>query len=278
MVLEQLINTNWLQRIPLYAVLLGFIYTIIGSVTGYVFFLDNFSISLLFMVTLLLVPSLMNLLTIEEEREKMEGMKNFLKNHKDIFQIYLFLSIGVFLGYMVMIWFITSTGVEINMVLNEQLKVLGDSISVEQIVNFDANNLAHMIGIFASNIGVAIVFFVLSFFYGAGSIFLIVWNASIFSAFIYTTLQNISQGVNHAAALLGVFSMYMIPEIAGFLLAAIAGGVISKAVVREHFMSDPFKNVLKDAFYLLLAAFGLLLISAFLEAFIGVNMIQALVG
>src|SRR3989344_3778492 len=115
MVLEQIINTTWLQRRPLYAVGLGLVYTLIASVTGYLFFRGQFSISLLFLISLLLVPSLMNLLSLEEERERSEGLKRFFHNHKDVFEIYLFLSIGVFLGYMAMIWVLGLFGADLSM-------------------------------------------------------------------------------------------------------------------------------------------------------------------
>jgi hypothetical protein len=277
MVLEQLINTKWLQRRPLYAVVLGFIYTLIGSITGFILFRQNFSISLLFLITLLLVPSLMNLLNIGEKREKIDGPKKLYRDHKDIFEIYLFLSLGVFIGYLVMIWFLTSTGVDLNLTLSEQLNVLGDSVTKSQIEQFNAHKFTQWFNILSSNVGVAVIFFILSFFYGAGSIFLIVWNASIFSAFIFTTLRNISQGINHGIAILGAFSIYMVPEIAGFLLAAIAGGAVSKAAVTEDFMSEEFRSVLKDALQLLFVSFAVLFISAFLETFVAVNLIKAMV-
>lgn len=277
MVLEQLVSTNWLQRKPFIAILLGFVYTFIGAITGYLFFREYLSISILFLVTLLLLPSLMNLLSIGEEREKKEGLRRFFHNHRDIFEIYLFLSVGVFVGYLAMIWVVGVFGMDANVLVGEQLGILGDAITKSEIQQFDANRFTHALGIFSSNVGVAIIFFVLSFFYGAGSIFLIVWNASIFSTFIIVTLRNIGDSVNHSFALLGAFSIYVIPEIAGFLLAAIAGGVVSKAAVVEQFLGGNFRNVVRDAIVLLLWSFILLIISAFLESFVGVGLIKALV-
>src|SRR3989344_2136383 len=276
MVLEQVISTNWLQRRPLYALLLGLIYTFIATVTGYLFFKDSFSISLLFLITLLLVPSLMNLLSIEEDREKKEGIKRFFHNHKDIFEIYLFLSIGVFIGYFVLIWFSSYLGANFNLTVGEQLKIIGPEITIEKIQQFDQNFFSHALNLFSKNVGIAVIFFLLSFFYGAGAIFLMVWNASTFSTFVSMTISNISKGVNHGLLLFGVFSLYIIPELGGFLLAAIAGGVISKAVLVEPFLSPSFRNVVRDALFLLLCSFALLLIAAFLESYVGVSLIKSL--
>ncbi|MBI2665660.1 hypothetical protein HYX12_03510 [Candidatus Woesearchaeota archaeon] len=277
MVLEQIISISGLEKKPLTAILLGIGYTFIGALTGYLFFEERFSISLLFLITLLLIPSLMNLLSIEEEKEKREGFNRFFQNHKGVFEIYLFLSVGVFLGYIILISLSNYFGADFSITVGEQMKILGKSVTKSDISSFEVNSFTHALGLFSKNIGVAIIFFVLSFFYGAGAIFLMVWNASTFSTFVSLTINNISKGVNHSLALLGIFSIYIVPEIGGFLLAAIAGGVISKAVIVEQFLSPSFKNVVKDALILLLLSFVLLLISAFLEAVVGVSLIKALV-
>jgi|SRR3989338_2763942 len=277
MVLEQIVSIEWLRRRPLYAIFLGLTYTFIAAITGYLFFKDKFSVSLLFLVTLLLVPSLINLLSFEEEKERSDGVKRFFQNHKSIFEIYLFLSVGVFIAYILVIFFLGASGLGLSTTVGEQMKVLGGEITIEQIKNFETNPLVHSLNLFVNNLGVAVIFFLLSFFYGAGAIFLMVWNASIFATFVSLTIKNIGKGVEHGFLLLGTFSMYIIPEIAGFLLAAIAGGVISKAVIVEEFMSNSFKNVVKDAIVLLLCSIVILLIAAFLEGYIGVELIKALV-
>lgn len=277
MVLEQIVSIEWLRRRPLYAIFLGLTYTFIAAITGYLFFKDKFSVSLLFLVTLLLVPSLINLLSFEEEKERSDGVKRFFQNHRSIFEIYLFLSVGVFIAYILVIFFLGASGLGLSTTVGEQMKVLGGEITIEQIKNFEANHLVHSLNLFVNNLGVAVIFFLLSFFYGAGAIFLMVWNASIFATFVSLTIKNIGKGFEHGFLLLGTFSMYIIPEIAGFLLAAIAGGVISKAVIVEEFMSNSFKNVVKDALVLLLCSIIILLIAAFLEGYIGVGLIKALV-
>ena len=168
-------------------------------------------------------------------------------------------------------------GMDINSTLSEQIRVLGEDITLEKVAAFDVSRHSHALNIFTVNVGVSVIFFILSFFYGAGAIFLIVWNASIFSTFVFTTLQNIGRGVQNSLAMFGVFSLYIVPEIAGFLLAGIAGGVISKALVTEKFMSDEFRNVVKDAMVLLLVSFGVLFVAALLESYVAVNVIKSLI-
>ena len=57
----------------------------------------------------------------------------------------------------------------------------------------------------------------------------------------------------------------MIPEVTGYLLAAIAGGVLSHAFVREKIGGKNFKIVLIDSIVLLIAAILFLIIAAFIE-------------
>jgi ribose/xylose/arabinose/galactoside ABC-type transport system permease subunit len=68
----------------------------------------------------------------------------------------------------------------------------------------------------------------------------------------------------------------MIPEVSGFLLAAIAGGVVSRAFASEKFMSKGFKNVLKDASVLLIIAIAFILVAAFLETFVSARIVYSI--
>lgn len=106
---------------------------------------------------------------------------------------------------------------------------------------------------------------------------MIVWNASIFSTFLVMTINNLSRGTPHALSILGIFSLHLIPEVFAFLTAAIAGGVLSRAMIKEKWKSKGFSNVIKDAVVLLLISFGILLLAAFLEAFVSTSLLGGLI-
>lgn len=277
MVLEQLVSIEFLERRRLFAIFLGFVYTFIAGLTSYIFFRENISISMFFLITLLLVPSLANIIADQEKKDSKIGIKNFVKNHRDVFEVYFFMSMGVVFGYGLVILLLGTLGFDVNVVLSEQVKQFGSGLTGEIINEFSVDKLNQFFGIFTSNLGVAVLFFILSFFYGAGAIFLIVWNASIFSTFLVLSLQNISKGINNALALIGAFSIYFLPEVAGFLLAGLAGGIISKAVIVENWGSKQFRNVLRDASVLLLVSFLFLLVAGLLESYVAVGLIKALV-
>lgn len=60
----------------------------------------------------------------------------------------------------------------------------------------------------------------------------------------------------------------MIPEVGGYLIAAIAGGVLSAAFVREKKKQTTIAILLKTCIPLVLGALALLFIAAFIEVFI----------
>lgn len=278
MVLEQIFRLKILQKNPFYAVFLGLIYSLVAAATSYFFFKDQISLSMLFLITLLCLPSLMNLISIQEERDGQSGLRNFLDNHHDVFEIYFFLSIGIITGYLLVFLLFSAAGLDSGSTMSSQMSILSPLLDKNLIQAFEVNRLSHALNIFLANIGVAVLLFILSLFYGAGAIFLLVWNASVFSVFLFTTLKNLSSGVNNSLAIMGSFAIYVIPEFSGFLLAAIAGGIVSKAVINEELFSNDFQNVLRDAIALLLLSFILLFIAGFLESYVAVSLVKSLVS
>lgn len=278
MVLERVISAEWMERRPLYALILGLVYTLIGYFTAVIFFGEHTSIAMLFLTTLLLVPSLIIIISLEEKKESKEGLKHFFHNHKKIFEIFLFVFIGIFIGYLVIGTFSTS----FDTVFSYQTTYLLEKGSIGTEVmegigtyGHDVPKFQHFSGILTANLITAIIFFLLSFFYGAGGIFLILLNASIFASFIIYLTRFFKTSI---LSLIGAFSIHMIPEICGFLLAAIAGGVISKAIITEKLGGPRFKNVMRDAMVLLVIAFVVIAVAAFLESYVSAPLFASILG
>ncbi len=271
MVLES-INVKWLKRRPLLAFFIGAIYTLIGFIVAQYFFHDSLSLPMLFLTTLLITPSTIKLLSIEEKRERKEGLHHFFRNHRDVFEICVFLFLGIFFGYLLLSFLLSPVNAQ--MMLSYQLNFLEhqEGLSNQLLTTFfeeppqpTTEQFLNLLGI---DIKVALVFFVLSFFYGAGAIFLIILNASIFATFTGYLITHLSTGTTHVFLILGIFFIHVLPEISGFLLAAIAGGVVSKALIQEKFLSQKFKNVVKDAALLLALSCVLIFLAVYLETFV----------
>jgi uncharacterized membrane protein SpoIIM required for sporulation len=60
---------------------------------------------------------------------------------------------------------------------------------------------------------------------------------------------------------------HLITEAGSYFLGAVAGGIISKATIREKFMSPKFKMIIKDGFSMFTIAMVVLIIAAVLEVY-----------
>ncbi|MGM5483397.1 MAG: stage II sporulation protein M [Nanobdellota archaeon] len=131
--------------------------------------------------------------------------------------------------------------------------------------------------IFFNNFGVLIFIFLTSFIFGAGSIFILAWNASIIGVFIGDSLHRTANFLSGKVIfaylidiprIVGPLLVHGVFEFAGFFCAAIAGGVISVAILKNKVNSKPFAIVMKDGFELMLLSVLLILIGALLESYV----------
>jgi len=268
MVLET-INLGWLERKPAMIFFFGAAYALFGYLIAMLFFGSNSSVAMLFLTTLLAVPTLIRLLDAEESIESREGFHHFIRNHRKVIEVYLFLFLGIFVGYLLLGLF----SQDFTFVFGFQLKFLErqEGLSTQLITRFLDRpiepSFSQVLTILSNNLLVSAICFVLSVFYGAGAIFLLVFNASIFSSFAVYIAHQLAKLPTDALAVIGFFSIHLIPEVLGFLLAAIAGGVVSKAMLTEKLSGPGFTNVLRDAMILLLLSACFIAIGAVLEVY-----------
>ena len=119
---------------------------------------------------------------------------------------------------------------------------------------------------------------ILSFVYGAGAIFLIAWNASIIGVVIGKDILLIAATItgfgslNFAAAYFPAlvyglrFLPHGLPEVVGYFVGAVAGGIISVAITKKKYATHEFANISKDALIMAGIAVLLLFIAAVIEA------------
>ncbi|MBS3102641.1 stage II sporulation protein M [Candidatus Woesearchaeota archaeon] len=271
MVVEELFKAKWVEKRPVYSFLLGVFFTIISLFTSMILFRNtpNFiGISTILFTVILIVPTVNKLFDLEE---KIEVKKNisFFKKHEHIIDFFIYFFIGVFIVLFVVA--LISPGI----VLSEQ-----QLYSIETKVVQEGRKLppppamgqeSELLRIFRNNIYVMIISFVLSLFYGSGALFLITLNASIFaSALANAVKSNLTDFgflfvYSFTLCNLGVLLFHAIPEVGGYLIAAIAGGVLSHAFIREKIGGKNFKIVLKDSVILVLIASLVLFTAAFIE-------------
>ncbi len=122
-----------------------------------------------------------------------------------------------------------------------------------------------IVNIFVNNIYVLIFTLVFSLIFGAGAIFILAWNASVISAaigiFSESSLANLPLG-------LARYMIHGIPEIGSYFAGALAGGIISIAVIKHDLRSEKFWIILQDSLNLIILAVVLLFVAALIEVFI----------
>jgi len=272
--LEQ-INVKFFEKKPYAAFILGAVYVFAAFFTAKIFFPSAISISILFLVTLLLVPTVLKLISIEEKRERKDGSEHFLNDHRDIFEIYVFLFLGIFAAFVFIGLFY---GIDSNfdyqfnfLERQEGLSSILINARTETGITISHSNFFALL---QSNLTVIIICFVLSFFYGAGSMFLIVLNASVFSTFVTFFIRELPTITNKATIFL-LFLIHAVPELFGFLLAAVAGGILSKAILKEKLFSHSFRNVVRDSFLIFIIAVAVIVVAALLETYVTTSLFNA---
>jgi len=148
------------------------------------------------------------------------------------------------------------------------------SIGVSVISKFvPVQGLDIVMGVFTSNLLVALLCVGLSFFYGAGAIFLVILNASVFASFMAWVIRSTSTLQAGFAIMI-----HLIPEIIGFVLASIAGATLSWAILDERFGTRKSANVMRNAGMMLVVSTLFLLCGAIMEVYVTIPILYPMIG
>ena len=275
MVLEHIFPEDWLERKGLYAFLLGIMYSFVGILISFILFPGDPALVAVAFTSLLLLPELYKLFSIEERQESMENevsIRNLWKDDAGLIRTYVLLFFGILLVYSVAT--IVLPSFQTNNLFREQLEVrFGQGFAgntVGQAINFSSGLFYDLLG---NNFLVMMACFVLALLTGDGAIFLITWNASVWGTIFGVTARNAALVSGDSAFyLFGIIMLVVFPhmllEILCYICAAISGAVISKDVILEEFASERFYEVFTFNLYLLLVAIGFLLVGVIVETFV----------
>lgn len=119
--------------------------------------------------------------------------------------------------------------------------------------------------IFTNNMYVLLFTLVFSLIFGAGVIFILAWNASVIGAAI-----GIFTDYQLSALPLGLlrFFIHGVFEIGSYFIIALAGGMVSVAVIRHETGTDKFWDVLQDSLNLIILSVVILFFAALIEVFV----------
>ncbi|MBN1157403.1 stage II sporulation protein M [Candidatus Woesearchaeota archaeon] len=267
MVLEHIFPEDWLEKKAMYAFILGAAYSIFAIAMAKILFPADPALVAVAFTSLLLLPELYKLFSIEEQiedQEKKFSFRELFKDNRDFVKTYVFLAFGIFLVYTLAAMFLPS--MQVNQLFREQLELRGAS-----------GNAIFQMSLFwdilRNNWWVLVACFLVSLLSGDGAIFLITWNASLWGTIFGITAKNAAlfARVNplwYLFVVLFIVFPHAFLEMMAYILGAISGGVISKDVLLESFDSERFWEVFKYNFMLFLVSLVFLLLGAIVETYV----------
>jgi len=252
--IEALINLKEMEKRPLLTFLWAFMINSIAVITASLIQSIPGVDFGFFVVLFTIIPSVYFIVLLIKREEKREekrierGGVSFWDIHgKDII-IYLLYFLGLTLSFALWSFFLPSEsfGVQI-----DKITAIRGTGALTQAGAFTA--------IFMNNLQVMVVAFVFSLVFGAGAIFIIVWNASVLGVFI----GQFSRSLFHIPLVSAGFLLHGIPEIGGYVAAALAGGILSAAILRRRRGILP--SIILDSAKLLLLGVALITLGAGIE-------------
>jgi uncharacterized membrane protein SpoIIM required for sporulation len=128
-----------------------------------------------------------------------------------------------------------------------------------------ATGTTAVLNIFSNNIYVLIFTILFSLAFGAGAIFILVWNASVIAAavgiFTKGNLPGLPIGILR-------YMIHGIPEIGAYFVGALAGGIVSVAIIRKDLNGEGMWRILQDSLLMIIIAIVVLLVSALVEVYL----------
>jgi uncharacterized membrane protein SpoIIM required for sporulation len=277
MVLESIIRPIKAIKKPWELFFYGLLVGSVGLFLGFWIFRDRADMVMIFMTTFACVPLMVHTIKNEEELDiKLESETTILKRHSKVILFYTFLFLGITAAFV--LWYVVLPASMSHSLFKQQITTIAEINSPIRgnMINFYSFNR-----ILFNNIKVMIFCMLFSFFYGAGAIFILIWNSSVVSAAIGNLIKTglvkysssgffvkaaaITQTVTYSASR---YFIHGIPEMIAYMVAGLAGGILSVAVINKDFSTDNFQKIILDSALLMLIAMGILVFAAIVEAFI----------
>jgi len=270
MVLEQIYSADFLKQKPKYALLLGIAYTVFATLFSLMLFADDPALVIVGMVSILLMPSLHQLSSYYETKakEKAIGILNIIKNNKQFIKVYLYMFFGSFIVFALFSLILPSLAT--NHLFEQQVSVMAGGATTTGGGYF---SIALFKELFTHNLFVMTICFLLSLIAGNGAIFMIIWNASVWGTVFGVLGKNTAAYIQaHPAVIFLLIMLSVFPhvllEISSYIIAVVAGTMISQGMSREKIISKPFGRVLGNNLLLLLCAVGVLVIAMAVETYV----------
>ena len=281
MVLESIINPVKAEKRPWELFFIGVLYSTIGILFSLWVFKQYSSLIMVFLTVTVSVPLMFSTMKFEEYKDLGGNSERFLlREHSRAIEFLMFLFLGILVSFS--LWYILLPPELVQTMFSTQLETISainSQVTGKTITSLFISDIFQ--NIFLNNIKVLMFSILFAFFYGAGAIFILTWNASVIAAAVGTYVRNNLANYANLIGLTAVWTYFHVFsagilrylthgtfEIAAYFIGGLAGGIISVAVINHDFRSIRFRNVLFDAISLILIAIGILFLAALVEVFV----------
>ena len=278
MALESIVNPAKAAQHPSRMLFIGFLYASVALFLATWIFRSHASLIMVFLTVIASIPFMYKTLKMEEKLDiELKTESKILKEHSRVIKALLYLFGGYVLAYS--LWFVALPSSMVQNLFLSQLETI--NVINNQISGKAISSIGILSQIFFNNFKVLLFCLFFSFFYGAGAIFILTWNASVIGAAIGTFVKSKLAALALATGSVNMFHYFQffslgllryaihgIPEIAAYFVGGLAGGIISVAMINRDLESGKFRIILKDALELSLIAILILIVAAFLEVYV----------
>lgn len=274
--LELLLGPKKAERRPIEMFLVGIFYSFMALLlSNWVFsgsVLSNYSgLIIVTFLVMFTIPFTYFLFRYEEQKElKYTGKFKIIKEHSKAIVALMWLFLGFVIAFS--FWYIITGNTQNFQAQIETFCYINhpsnfDLCVGEYIDNVTGNFISseRFLTIFLNNIYVLMFTLIFSLIFGAGVIFILAWNASVIAVaigiFARTDIKLWPIGIAR-------YMIHGIPEIAAYFVGALAGGIISMAVIKQDLSGERLKEIFRDFLILVFISIALLFFAAILEIFL----------
>lgn len=288
MVLEQLVSPARARREPQDLLVVSALFVSFGVLVQ--LFLPTVRGSAIIFAMIPAIPLVWALIFREERMEEKELMEvvekkyNFFTHHKTLIEVFSFFFLGSVIAFA--FWYavlppdlgklvFADQTSELKSIQASVANLAGNAASAAnggagQFLEVSVSGTAFVVNqarfwvLFAHNLQVLALMFLFCLLYGIGSVYMLLWNASIIGVVVGQRIQ--------AEGFFGMFTgiASLLPhgifEVVAYFVASIAGGVLSMSIAHRHHNKQFFYVLLLDVFALTIVSLILLSIGAFIES------------